>query len=125
VTADPRLLAQISEEALLERVRRLARLTGWHLYHTRDSRRSEPGFPDLLLVHPDSPIALAVELKRERGRLSAAQTRWLALLAGRRLRVGVWRPSHWDQIEAILIRPELLAAPLRIAALDDPMEEQR
>lgn len=35
-------------------VMELARLLGWRVYHTWDSRKSEPGFPDLVLVRDAS-----------------------------------------------------------------------
>ena len=50
------------------------------IYHTHDSRRSQAGFPDLILLH--GARALAIEFKRERDRTSperrAAQAAWLA-----------------------------------------------
>jgi len=79
----------------------LARLTGWLCFHTLDSRRSEPGFPDLVAIRP--PRVLFIELKVEKGRLSRAQEHWLKLL---RLvpcvEVFVWRPSDWPAVREVL-----------------------
>lgn len=91
-------------EAQFERaVVELAQAFGWLDYHTRDSRRSNPGFPDLVLVRADRLIF--AELKSEKGRVAPAQQQWLDALAAtchRALGVYVWRPSDWPEIERIL-----------------------
>ena len=42
-----------------------AELHGWRVYHTHDSRRSQPGFLDLTMVRP--PRLIFAELKSEDG----------------------------------------------------------
>lgn len=84
-----------------------ARAFGWAAYHTHDSRRSAPGFPDLVLARP--PRLLFVELKTETGRVAPAQQAWLDTLAACGAQVAVWRPSDWPLVEAIL-RPDPEAA---------------
>ena len=102
----------ISEDGLLATVTQMAEAFGWMVYHTRDSRRSETGFPDLVLVRP--PVVWIVELKTEKGKLTEGrynregtwlpgQADWLGLLLNCSvLRSGVWRPSDRDAIEVIL-----------------------
>lgn len=51
---------RISEKEFQAQVLDLARLTGWLCYHPHDSRRSAPGFPDLVLVRP--PVVEDAEL---------------------------------------------------------------
>lgn len=87
------LAAGMTEAELLANVRQLARLRGWLTYHTQRSQRSEPGFPDLMLVRRSR--AVAVELKSQRGKCSPAQERWLEGLRGAGLEVYVWRPADW------------------------------
>lgn len=70
----------------------LARSMGWHHYHTYDSRRSEAGWPDMVLVHPQRG-ALFRELKTQKGRLTRAQEEWLDRLTRAGLDTGVWRPA--------------------------------
>jgi hypothetical protein len=78
----------------------------WVTYHTFDSRRSNPGFPDLVLVRKG--CLLLVELKSEKGRVSLAQREWLTELGNVKgwhpesVRVCLWRPSDWDEIERVL-----------------------
>lgn len=73
-----------------------AKATGWTLrYHTHDSRRSEPGFPDLVLVHPRHCWVLFRELKTEKGRTTAKQDEWILGLGLAGLDAGVWRPRDW------------------------------
>ena len=67
-----------SEEDFAETVIELFRLNNWIVYHTRDSRRSEPGFPDLVMARP--PVLLFAEIKNEKGRLSKG--RWTKLSGG-------------------------------------------
>lgn len=68
---------------------------GWLVYHTYDSRRSQPGYPDLHLVHPVQRRSMLRELKTEKGRLTPAQQRWQSALAKAGQDVAVWRPHDW------------------------------
>lgn len=87
------------QAALLE----LAAVNGWHTYHTFDSRRSNSGWPDLVLVRP--PRALFVELKRNGAKPTDAQATWLDRLTACGLHATVWRPADWPTIEETLRSP--------------------
>lgn len=89
-----------SEKQFQAAVVQLARLHRWRCYHTHDSRRSESGFPDLVLIR--EPEILYVELKTEKGRLSKAQEGWLNALTYCNQKVYVWRPSQKQEIADIL-----------------------
>jgi hypothetical protein len=94
---------KLSEREFLQQVRELARLFGWLCYHTHDSRHSEPGFPDLVLVKTscgDQPgCIIFAELKSAAGRLTLAQRMWVqALEQCPGVEVHVWRPGDWDTI---------------------------
>lgn len=78
-----------------------ARLLGWSVYHTHDSRRSEPGWPDLALVRERLVMA---ELKTDTGRVSEAQQRWLALLDAAGVETYLWRPRDVDSVLSVLRR---------------------
>ncbi len=108
MTARQLLDAHISEKDFQQQVITLARQCNWLVYHTFDSRRSAPGFPDLVMAHRTDhsrPIIFA-ELKKEDGRLSTYQKAWLAALKAfdhsDEVVVRVWRPSDWDEIERLL-----------------------
>ncbi len=92
----------MTEAAFQKMVITLARLCGWRVYHTYDSRRSQAGFPDLVLIR--GQLLLFVELKTDTGRVTAEQKAWLAALAEAGQDVWVWRPADWPAIEAILAR---------------------
>jgi hypothetical protein len=77
-----------------------AQLLGWRTYHTFDSRRSDAGFPDLVLVR--RPRVIFVELKSDRGRLTDDQRAWLEALGGCRVERYVWRPADWPRIKGVL-----------------------
>lgn len=68
----------------------LAKQTGWLVYHTYDSRRCEPGFPDLVLVRDR---ILFRELKTEKGRLTLHQRNWGEKLKAAGSDYAVWRPA--------------------------------
>lgn len=94
---------RVSEKAFQQQIVDLAKLTGWLCHHTHDSRRSEPGFPDLVLVRP--PQVLFVEIKTEAGALRPEQEVWLsALRECPGVQAEVWRPSDWQSIEETLRR---------------------
>ena len=56
----------VSEKELMTTVCTMAQLHGWLVYHTYDSRRSTPGFPDLCLLRPSRCIL--AELKSQGAR---------------------------------------------------------
>ncbi|HET6910749.1 MAG TPA: VRR-NUC domain-containing protein [Mycobacteriales bacterium] len=83
----------MTEAELLQAVRDLARLRGWLVYHTHRSDRSEPGFPDVIAVHPRTGHLLAVELKSANGRITRDQRAWLDALQSAGVDARVWYPA--------------------------------
>lgn len=67
---------------------------GWWSYHNRDSRGSNEGWPDLVLVRP--PRFVLVELKTNKGRVRPRQAIILDMLRACCLDVRLWRPKDWD-----------------------------
>ena len=49
--------------------------------HIYDSRRSEPGWPDLTLINTRLHRFVLLELKTETGKVSEAQAHWMRDLA--------------------------------------------
>lgn len=86
-------MARMSE-AELQRVvaEACARLHLSH-YHTYDSRRSEPGFPDSVIV---GQRIIYRELKSATGELKPEQRRWGARIAHAGGDWAVWRPRDWE-----------------------------
>lgn len=82
----------MTEAELLANVRDLAGRLGLRTYHTHDSRRSEPGWPDLAIV---GRRLLLRELKTQTGRLRPEQEAWIADLRMAGIDTAVWRPSDW------------------------------
>ena len=93
------------ESTLLARVRRCARAHGYCVYHTRDSRGSDCGFPDLCLVRPGRLIF--AELKSTRGKLTREQQRGLSLLQHSipAVETYTWRPADWLHMQQLLGHP--------------------
>jgi hypothetical protein len=77
-------------DSLDAHVRKLMKDLGLLAFHTRDSRRSEQGYPDWTIV---GKRVLFRELKTQRGRLSPSQKGWLAKLTAAGQDAGVWRPA--------------------------------
>lgn len=92
------LLTDVSEKVFQAQVIEVARLTGWLCYHSWTSIHSEPGYPDLTLVRPDGSGLIFAELKTERGRITASQSRWLDALRANGVAAPVWRPHDIDEI---------------------------
>lgn len=82
-----------NEKHLQQQVIHLARWLGWWTHHHYDSRRSEPGWPDLVMLRGDR--ALFRELKTTKGRVTQAQGRVLGKLADAGLDAEIWRPRDW------------------------------
>lgn len=92
----------LTERAWQDQVVEIARLYGWAVYHTYDSRRSESGWPDLALAR--EPEFLVAELKTDKGRLSPAQVKWLSLLGSCGIETAVWRPRDFQVVHERLKR---------------------
>lgn len=93
------------ERGFLFAVLQLARSSGWRAYHTHDSRRSEPGFPDVVLARAGRIVF--AELKTKAGRVTAEQRGWLDALRkakGPAVSVFLWTPADWPTIETTLAR---------------------
>lgn len=103
-----RLRASVPLEDMLERdwqrqVRDLADTLGYRrAYHTFDSRRSDTGFPDLVLVSPQRKRVVYLELKREKGKVSERQAEWIRDLHRAGAEVYVARPRHLDALAKVL-----------------------
>lgn len=127
----------MSEDEFQSQVLECAAINGWRLIHHRPARtvdgwrtpmQGDPGFPDLVLAR--AGVVLFAELKREDGRLTPDQAKWLAeingygadnhsvLIRATMLEFGLdavsatssrvtaameWRPSDWPTIERILM----------------------
>jgi hypothetical protein len=101
----------MAEATLLAHVRALAKHCGWLCYHTRDSRKSESGYPDLCLARPASATSpgrlLFAELKTQTGKVTQEQAMWLDILRHTidGVEVHIWRPSDLPMIATILSAP--------------------
>lgn len=95
----PSVPASISEEDFQAGVIEFAKRHLWKVYHTRNSRKSEKGFPDLVMVRATTVYA---ELKSEDGVVTADQQGWIDALMFAGEEVYVWKPSDWPQIAKVL-----------------------
>lgn len=99
----------ISEKEFLGSVKQEAWIRGWELqYHTWNSKYSDEGFPDLVLVRvsPAPPRVIYVEVKSEKGGLSAEQWEWLKSLQEAGQEAYLWRPSDEREVSRVLGGPE-------------------
>lgn len=88
----------------MREIRQMAELYGWICYHTHDSRRSAPGFPDLCIVRPepaDGPVYVW-ECKTATGKLTMDQSLWLSALHAKRIEARVVRPADFDDLLRLL-----------------------
>ena len=87
------------EKAFQAEVVKLAKSLGWKKYHTYDSRKSDAGFPDLVLVRER---VIYAECKTDDGELTADQLNWRDWLLAAKQEWHCWRPRDWAEIERIL-----------------------
>lgn len=90
----------LTEREWSDLVVQYARLHQWWTFHPYDSRRSAPGWPDLVLLRP--PEALFVELKTDKGKVTDAQQAVLDSLRSCGLEAVVWRPQDEEAVFARL-----------------------
>lgn len=104
----------MNEAAFQRRVVDAAKLYGWRCCHTRKAMvragqvatpTSVPGWPDLVLWHETHAVVLFVELKADKGYLSAQQRDVLASLSNAGASIAIWRPRDWPHVLAVLQDP--------------------
>jgi hypothetical protein len=89
----------MTEAQLQRRVREVTKQLGYLHYHTSNSRKSERGFPDSLVVHPSGGTLWALELKVERAIPTREQQSWLtALRQVTRVEAGVCYPQDLESV---------------------------
>jgi len=96
-----------SEAALETTLRTYLASAGYLAYHTHNSKRSAPGFPDWAVIHPDGGPLFLWELKSQSqsAQPSPAQRRWLeALSKATTVETGLYRPSDWPRMQRLLER---------------------
>ncbi len=98
----------LSEERWQDLVLEYAHLWGWWTHHHYDSRRSTPGWPDLVLLRP--PELVIVELKSDTGATTPEQNRVLTMLEHAGVEVHIWRPADENTVRERLSRPRTKAA---------------
>jgi hypothetical protein len=83
-----------------------AKRQGWRCYHTHNSRRSQAGFPDLVMIR--GCFMIVAELKVGKNDLEPAQHDWMmdfeavAYESNGRVRYFLWRPQDWQTIKELL-----------------------
>lgn len=92
--------ATMSEEQFQQRIIDYCELRGLLVFHDHDSRRNQPGFPDLVIVGRHGVIF--AELKTDKGKLRPDQEKWLLGLHRAGAIAVIWRPSMWDKVRARL-----------------------
>jgi len=107
LTEQEKALRLIKEREWQNHVMKIASDLGWLYYHAPDNKpingriqNITAGFPDLVLVK--APRIIYVELKRETGKLSPMQEKWLYLLRACGQEAHVWRPSNLNDVINIL-----------------------
>lgn len=107
-------LQPITEAQWQHQVIELAAILGYKANHTRRSigkggrwvtATSIVGWPDLVLYSPSKQRTIYVELKSDKGRLTAEQTQVLDDLRKSGNEVAVWRPSDLETVHEYLKGP--------------------
>ena len=93
----------ISEKDFQTEVLKRAKQFGWMAYHTFDSRRSQKGFPDLILVRGVVMICLELKSDSKSSKESDEQKAWIKALKGVKIITADFAyPRHLDQVVSAL-----------------------
>ncbi len=108
LTDQERVLRDVLEAPYMNQIIETAEWLGFLAYHVHDSRKDNPGFPDIWCVgKPAGPNAgrlVVIETKRETEDPSTEQLAWLvALEQVRTVEVMAARPRDVDQVTALIV----------------------
>jgi len=100
----------LPEADFQEHCEQVARRYGWLVHHAADSRKADPGLPDLIMlspIQPDNTVTLVLlELKTQKGKLLTEQEQWqLRLGLVNQIVTGVLRPAGWGNYVALVYDP--------------------
>lgn len=101
----PALLSEYTEKQWQAVVEEAAGWYGYRFqYHTHDSRRSDEGFPDLCLVHPEARRIIFFECKTDKtaAKPTQKQVDWVRALRQTGVHAWIVRPRNVDLVLAIL-----------------------
>ena len=93
-------LPKITERQWQEQVEQLAGLFGYRFYHTWNSIKSNPGFPDLVLLKP--PRLIFAELKVDGKKPTRDQQAWLDEVRATGVESYTWYPADLEQVKEVL-----------------------
>lgn len=88
-----------TEKEWSKTVQETAELFGWHAIHFPNTF-ANPIFPDWLFLRDG--VSLYVELKTEKGTLSAGQRKMHATFSAHGIEIHVWRPSDFETAQRML-----------------------
>lgn len=93
-----------TEASFQRRVTDLANENGWEWFHSPNMQLSNPGWPDLALLHPVWHRVAIWELKSAIGKPTLMQEMWIYTLQTvcDHIDSNFLRPSDWPLIEAYL-----------------------
>jgi hypothetical protein len=89
----------MTERQWVAHIRAVAHVYGYEPYHTRDSRGSDEGWPDLCFGNVHTFDLVFIEAKDEKRAPTLAQLAWLELLDRAGLTVVLARPRHRRWVE--------------------------
>jgi hypothetical protein len=101
----------MTERELQDSVTALCRLLGLPVYHTRDSRKSAKGWPDLAIC---GTRLIFRELKDATRKVTPEQEAWGRWLTAAGQHWDVWRPADWHSGQ---VRRELEAIRVTVPAV--------
>lgn len=88
-----------TEDSVLGQMRQVFEAMGFLTYHTYDSRRCPPGFPDLWVLGFGKLLVL--ELKAGRNTTTTEQGRWLTELRTSGIDARVYHVSQWPSRDIV------------------------
>jgi hypothetical protein len=107
LTARDLQLRSITERDWQAKVQQLLTAFGWMWYHAPDNRPVngrvqgiKAGFPDLVAVRGGR--LLFIELKKQTGKTTPEQDRWLAAAAAAGAEAHIWRPGDSARVSEVL-----------------------
>jgi len=111
---DPKMSESDFKDILIN----VAKRYGWLVHHDLPAQNSrgrwathvqgDAGFPDLLLIHPNSGKLFAIELKSEKGKLTPGQKRWLLAFEKSGIYNAVLKPSDMEYALYLLTNTNII-----------------